>query len=476
MDNRQDTSAHAVTLAPRRGVVTGLVYLFEQVMPDPFVLSICLTLFVILLSLGLAPNATLPVILTAWYGGTFNILGFALQMILILATGYAIADAPLIQSGLRAMAAGVQTPTKAALVVFPIVAIASWLNWGLGLVVGALLAREIAKRVKVDFAWLVAGSYSAWSVCNSGLSSSIALSQASHGNALNLVEKATGQVIPLSQTVFAPFVFVPTLLVVIVMTAIFIKMHPKPDQVVVFRDTSTEEVADPHARDAKAASLASRVERSILGTLLLLVLGAGYLVMSWHDKGFELDINTTILIFLLVGLALQRTPIAYADAIRRAARQTGSMLLQYPRDNGHHERDRFGISDRQSLRGDCNAGHARGMELSQFADHYAADPQRRRTLGRTGAVRPSGCAQLARTRCPYRYGRGDGRKRVEHAAAFLGRSRRGDCGHSHSARDGLYRDHVRRLAHHLRRRALANPLSRKKLPEADGAAPGDRRL
>jgi short-chain fatty acids transporter len=334
MDNRQDTSAHAVTLAPRRGVVTGLVYLFEQVMPDPFVLSICLTLFVILLSLGLAPNATLPVILTAWYGGTFNILGFALQMILILATGYAIADAPLIQRGLRAMAAGVQTPTKAALVVFPIVAIASWLNWGLGLVVGALLAREIAKRVKVDFAWLVAGSYSAWSVCNSGLSSSIALSQASHGNVLNLVEKATGQVIPLSQTVFAPFVFIPTLLVVVVMTAIFIKMHPKPDQVVVFRDTSTETVADPHARDADTASFASRVERSILGTLLLLVLGAGYLVMSWHDKGFELDINTTILIFLLVGLALQRTPIAYADAIRRAARQTGSMLLQYPMYGG----------------------------------------------------------------------------------------------------------------------------------------------
>src|SRR6202022_1107901 len=82
---------------------------------------------------------------------------------------------------------------------------------GSGLIVGALLSREIAKRVKGDFAWLVAGSYSAWSVCNSGLSSSIALSQASHGNALNLVEKATGQVIPLSETVFAPFVFIPEL-------------------------------------------------------------------------------------------------------------------------------------------------------------------------------------------------------------------------------------------------------------------------
>ncbi len=326
----------------RRGIVAGLVYVFEQVMPDPFVLSIGLTVVVILLAFAFAPHATVPVILTSWYGGTFNILGFALQMILILATGYAIADAPVVQRGLRAMAAGVHTPARAALLVFPIVAVAAWLNWGLGLIVGALLSREIAKRVKVDFAWLVAGSYSAWSVCNSGLSSSIALSQASHGNALNLVEKATGQVIPLSQTVFAPFVFIPTVLVVVVMTAIFIRMHPKPEHVVAFSETAPEAGAgangsthaqadaDPHARGALPTSFAARAERSMLGTLILLVLGIGYLAMTWYEKGFELDINTTILIFLLVGLALQRTPIAYADAIRRAARQTGSMLLQYP--------------------------------------------------------------------------------------------------------------------------------------------------
>ena len=85
------------------------------------------------------------------------------------------------------------------------------------------------------------GSYSAWSVCNSGLSSSIALSQASHGNALNLVEKATGQVIPLSQTVFAPFVFDPTCRLVVVMTAIFIWMHPKPEHVVTFNEPRVQD-------------------------------------------------------------------------------------------------------------------------------------------------------------------------------------------------------------------------------------------
>jgi short-chain fatty acids transporter len=336
MNKRDIHTAGSDSGTRRGGIVAGLVYVFEQVMPDPFVLAIGLTVVVILLAVLFAPHASLAVILTSWYGGTFNILGFALQMILILATGYAIADAPLVQRGLRAMAARVHSPTRAALLVFPIVAVAAWLNWGLGLVVGALLSREIAKRVKVDFAWLVAGSYSAWSVCNSGLSSSIALSQASHGNALNLVEKATGQVIPLSQTVFAPFVFLPTVLVVIVMTAIFIRMHPNAEDVVAFNETEPAAAAqaDPHARSAEASSFAARAERSMLGTLLVLALGVGYLAMTWYSKGFELDINTTILIFLLLGLALQRTPIAYADAIRRAARQTGSMLLQYPMYGG----------------------------------------------------------------------------------------------------------------------------------------------
>lgn len=332
MNNRDTQSGNVSESGRPRGVVSGLVYLFEQVMPDPFVLSIGLTFVVCVLAMLFAPHASVDVILASWYKGTFAILGFALQMILILATGYAIADAPVVQTALRSLAATAHTPTRAALLVFPMVGVAAWLNWGLGLVVGALLAREIAKRVRVDFAWLVAGSYSAWSVCNSGLSSSIALSQASHDNALNLVEKATGHVIPLTETVFAPFVLVPTILVVVVMTAIFIKMHPKPDQVLPFVASTAdlEGEKDEHARDAAPTSLAAKMERSMVGTLFLLVMGIGYLGMTWHAKGFELDINTTILIFLLVGLALQRTPIAYANAIRGAARQTGSMLLQYP--------------------------------------------------------------------------------------------------------------------------------------------------
>lgn len=320
---------------PRRGIVSGIVFVFENVMPEPFVLSIGLTLLVILLALAFAPKGDLSTILTSWFEGMFAILAFALQMILILATGFAIADAPPVQNRLHALAASAQSPKSAALLVFPVVGIGAWLNWGLGLVVGALLAREIAKHSRVDFAWLVAGGYSAWSICNSGLSSSIALSQASPGNTLNFVEKATGQSIPLSQTIFAPFVWVPTLLVIIVMMTIFIWIHPSPESVVTFSEGRPHlPTTDPHARGGDSRSLAGRMEHSIFGSLFLIALGCSYIVMRSMQGRFQLGIEMTILIFFLLGLTLQRTPIAYADAIRRAAHQTGSMLLQYPMYGG----------------------------------------------------------------------------------------------------------------------------------------------
>lgn len=335
MSQKQEFSLPAPTGRSWRSIVAGLVYVFEKVMPDPFTLAIWLTLCVAAAAYLFAPHGDVLTILSSWYDGTFNIVGFALQMILIFATGYAISDSPLAQRGLRVLAAAASTPTRAALLVVPVVAVASWFNWGVGLVGGALLARAIAKRTRVDFAWLVAASYAGCAiVTNSGLSSSIALSQASHGNALNLVEKATGQLLPLSDTIFAPFVYVPTIAVTVIITAIFIAIHPKADRMVCFPQTAGGDVDDDadasREPSADATTFAGRLDRSVLGTAILVGFGAAYLGVLWSTKGFSLGINTMILVFMIIGLALQRTPIAYAGSIRRAAGQTGAMLLQFP--------------------------------------------------------------------------------------------------------------------------------------------------
>jgi short-chain fatty acids transporter len=148
---------------------------------------------------------------------------------------------------------------------------------------------------------------------------------------MNLVDKFTGHVVPLSETIFAPFVLIPTILVVLVMAAIFVLMHPKGDNVQAYSEPAVTAEPESHGGTRSSpSSPAARMERSVLGVLVTLVLGVGYLIVTWSKKGFSLDINNTILIFFLIGLALRGSPIAYADALREGAKQTGAMLLQYP--------------------------------------------------------------------------------------------------------------------------------------------------
>src|SRR5258708_3413639 len=70
-------------------VTAFFVFAFEKVMPDPYVFAVLLTFFGVLLARIYAPNATLPSIASAWYGGIFAIFAFAFQMVIMLVAGYA---------------------------------------------------------------------------------------------------------------------------------------------------------------------------------------------------------------------------------------------------------------------------------------------------------------------------------------------------------------------------------------------------
>ncbi len=302
------------------------VDLFERYMPDPFVLAIGLTALTALLALVIAPKGSPALIVTSWYTGIFAILGFAFQMILILATGHALAHAPVIARLLRRLVSLARTPNQAVVLTFLVAAAASLLNWGFGLVIGAILAREVARQVRVDFGWLVAAAYSGFAVWASGISSSIALTQATHGNALNIVEKITGQSLPLSDTVFATFNWLPTLLIVLIMPVVFIAIRPADNDMAVF---VPEPEAPPAAPDP-SNSIARRMDRSPIGSLFLLAAGLAVVLVLWLQGTLAFDVNMIILIFLIGGIALHGTPVAYGEAMRNAAKQTGGMMLQYP--------------------------------------------------------------------------------------------------------------------------------------------------
>ncbi|TLZ33028.1 MAG: short-chain fatty acid transporter, partial [Gammaproteobacteria bacterium] len=302
----------------------------ERYIPNPYLYAVVLTFITVAAALIWTPSGLLKVV-ASWYDGIWNILAFAMQMALILVTGVTLADTPLVRGLLRRLASLPTRQAGAAITVFLAAAVGSWLNWGFGLVVGALVAREIAKRLRdVDFGFLVAAAYMGFMVWASGLSSSIALATATHGSALNIVEKVTGKTAGFGETIFTAYNLVPVVLLVILMPVALYFMGPeetdmkKVDPQVLMRQ---DEVAHEGTR---ARTFATVLEDSWLLTVLLVLMGVVY---EWHTiaaKGFHLDINGFIFIVLMLGLLFHWRPIRYVRAFESGARTVGPILLQFP--------------------------------------------------------------------------------------------------------------------------------------------------
>src|SRR5699024_10292480 len=92
-----------------------------------------------------------------WSGGFWDLLEFAMQMTLVVTTGYILAYTPIVQKGLTKLSKLANTPSQAIILLTLVASIASWINYGFGLVVGALIATYVARRVpSVNFRLLVA--------------------------------------------------------------------------------------------------------------------------------------------------------------------------------------------------------------------------------------------------------------------------------------------------------------------------------
>ena len=302
----------------------------ERYIPNPYLYAVVLTFITVAAALIWTASGPGQVI-DAWYKGIWDILAFALQMALVLVTGVTLAAAPLVKKLLRRLAAVPAGQTGAAITVFFAAALGSWLNWGFGLVVGALVAREIAKRLEdVDFSFLVAAAYMGFMVWASGLSSSIALATATPGSALNIVEKVTGQVAGFDQTIFTAYNLVPVVLLLILIPLALRFMGPhvremkRVDRMAL---TAQDEEGTPPARPR---TFATRLEDAWSLSLLLVLMGAYYEVHTIRQKGFHLDINGFIFIVLMLGLLFHWRPIRYVRAFETSARTVGPILLQFP--------------------------------------------------------------------------------------------------------------------------------------------------
>ncbi|WP_169513916.1 TIGR00366 family protein [Halalkalibacillus halophilus] len=136
-----------------------------------------LILTVVVFILGLIFTSSGPVqMVEHWGTGFWDLLAFAMQMSLIVVTGYILANTPLIKGFLIRLSNFATSPGKAIILVTVVASLACLINYGFGLIVGALLSLHVAKRVpSVDYRILIAAAYSGFLLWHGGLSASIPL-------------------------------------------------------------------------------------------------------------------------------------------------------------------------------------------------------------------------------------------------------------------------------------------------------------
>ncbi len=307
------------------------VKLVQRWLPEPFIFAIILTLVAACLAMPICQQTPIEVI-EHWGGGVWNLLAFAMQMALVLVCGSTLAAAPAVKRGISALASIPKTPPAAIALVTAVSAIACWLNWGFGLIVGVIFAKEIARRLRgIDYRLLIASAYSGFVVWHAGLSGSIPLTMATPGEALTMATNGVlTSPVPISHTILEPHNLVIVALVIVAIVVTNTLMHPKKDVVTVDPALLAEENVATPKPDKASITPAQRMEHSRLLSWIVALIGFSYLVIHLGFRGGSFDLGSVIMLFLFLGVLLHGTPLAYVRAFTHAATGASGIILQFP--------------------------------------------------------------------------------------------------------------------------------------------------
>lgn len=301
--------------------------IMKKYLPDPFVFAIGLTILTFILALIIEDISFLN-LTSSWGDGFWNLLAFTTQMAVILAMGYVLATAPVTDRFLNKIASMVHTPKAAIIVATLVGGFGSYLNWGFGLVVGGIIAKKLAVKVKgVHYPLIIAAAYSGFTFYGLGLSASIPILISTPGHFL---EENMG-LIALSETIFSLPMIITTIFLFITLPLFNAMLHPK--------DPNNVKEIDPalHSDTKKLKinvleednTFANKLNNSRLLSYLIGALGLIYVVV-YFANGKSLDLNIINFIILFLGIILLSTPAKYTEHLSDGIKTISGIILQFP--------------------------------------------------------------------------------------------------------------------------------------------------
>lgn len=173
-----------------------------------------------------------------WGDGFSKLFKFGMQMVLVLLTGYVLALTPAVQSMLTGLTRAHQHAPPGPVLTIVVSFVCYYLNWGFGMVAGAILAREMGRRVAVHFPLIVAAAYGGELV--RGPSSSIPLVIATPDH---FMEDAIG-IVPVSETLYSGWNIALTI-TLLVLLVIFFLLQKQPERIVRLDDSRDDRPDHP---------------------------------------------------------------------------------------------------------------------------------------------------------------------------------------------------------------------------------------
>jgi len=293
---------------------------------DSFYIAIAITICSLIAVVVFTDNGVTDAFFL-WGQGLQKLNAYITQIVLVLVVSHALAHTgPVV----RVMKQVGKLPRSTAQAYTSVVLVSAmtcfFVSGAMGLIVGAIVARSVAieggqKGLSLDFPLLVAAAYSGFVIWHMGINAIAPLYVATQGNDM---QHLTGNIIPLTETVFTTWNLLIAASVVVALVVLCIVMQPSADKrkdahQMLMGETSTD-LEQENTKPEKAD-----YSTKVLGTLMLV-----YLLVNLFVKDNNVDFQVIILWLFSLGLLLSYGTYHYAGLIKNGLFNIAPIIIQYP--------------------------------------------------------------------------------------------------------------------------------------------------
>lgn len=304
----------------------------EKWFPDSYIFAL---LGVIIVSFAaICIGAPVQDVASSFGNGFWSLIPFTLQMTMLIIVGYVVSVSAPVKKLIQMMARIPHSGRSAIVLVATTSLLISLVNWAVSTILTALLVIALAKRKELHMDYRAAaaaaiiGMGATWAL---GISSSAAQLQANKASLPESIYNLTG-VIPFTETIFLWQSLLMTLILVIVSIAIAYWSAPKGDNVKTMQDFELD-FNEEEKTEVKSTRPGDWLENSPLLTIVVVALGLIWMFIEFSKTNPIIAIsslNTYNFVFLMLGLALHRTPRNFLNAVSQAVPAVSGILIQFP--------------------------------------------------------------------------------------------------------------------------------------------------